>query len=297
MLFNKFLKERRSTREYTNKSVEKEKIERLMNYADRLEQSSEDIRFIFFEDGSRVFDKLEGKGGYSGVMIKAPHYIGLQLDNDNSKTVLKSAYEMETLLTKAYQMNLGTCWINIKDAPYDVKKELMQGQNKHMDYIIALGYSKNKGTLSKISTSDGLEKEDVGYLNTIRSFGEKKYYVEDSTSSRLSIEEIVFNGEFGKSIDTEELDRRGLDELFYYIRFAPSNMNKQPWRFILKNDKVLLSIIDPTNKNNMIDGGIMMYYFEEMAKSIGFKSVWQIWDGKIHTSDNVEYKILGEYKL
>ncbi|MBS4540132.1 nitroreductase family protein [Clostridium sp. D2Q-11] len=299
MLFSKFLENRRSTREYSDKMVENDKLEMLMDFAEKLQSGygNDGIRFILYEDGEKIYENLKGVAGYAGVMINSPHYIGLQTDNEDKETIIKAAYAMETLLTKAYQLDLGSCWINIMDTPYDSKEILFNGKNKHINYIVAIGYSKDKSKISQIANSNGLENEDIGYLNTIRPFKEKKYFVEKSTSSRLSVKDIVFDSKFGKSIDPDELDKRGLDELFYYVRYAPSNKNKQPWRFILKNNKVNLAVIDPKDKNNLTDAGIMMYYFEEMAKSIGFKSSWDFIEGDIQEEDGITFSILGEYKL
>lgn len=299
MLFSKFLENRRSTREYKNTKVEKNKLEMLMDFAEKLESGygNEGIRFLLYEDGKKIYKNLKGKAGYAGVMINSPHYIGLQTNDDNKETIIKAAYAMETLLTKAYQLDLGSCWINIMDTPYEDKEMLFNGKNKHINYIVAIGYPKDESRIAGVANSDGLENEDIGYLNTIRPFKEKKYFVEKSTSSRLSVKDIIFENKFGKSIEADELERRGLDELFYYVRYAPSNKNKQPWRFILKNDSVELAVIDPKDKNNLTDAGIMMYYFEEMAKNIGFKGIWEFKELEINSYDDINYSIIAKYNL
>ncbi|MGO1369579.1 nitroreductase family protein [Senegalia sp. (in: firmicutes)] len=299
MLFRKFLEDRRSTREYKDMIIEKDKMDMLLDFSSKIENShgNEDISFIFYEDGKKIYKNLKGVAGYAGVMIESPHYIGIQTNNEDDITFLKSSYAMETLLTKIYQMDLGSCWINVMDTPYDSKKILFNGDNKHINYIVAVGYPKNPNRLSEISNSDGLENEDVGYLNTIRPFKEKKYFVEKSTSSRLAVSDIVFENEFGNKMSQEDLDKRGLDELFYYIRYAPSDKNEQPWRFILKNDSADLAIIDPEDKNNLTDAGIMMYYFEEMAKSIGYKGSWEFSESKLQNKNGINYLVVGKYKL
>lgn len=298
MLFSSFLKNRHSTREYQDKKVEKDKLDRLMCFGEKLEiKYNNDIKFILYEDGKKIYDNLKGLAGYSGIMINSPYYIGLQTNNEDKNSIIKAAYAMETLLTEVYQLDLGSCWINIMDVPYETKKILFDEKNKHINYIVAIGYAKKESKISKMTNSDGLKDEDIDYLNTIRSFSEKKYYVKDSTSSRLSVEEIVYDNEFGKPIDLNELEKRGLNELFYYVRYAPSNKNRQPWRFILKNNKVNLAILDPKDKNNLTDTGIMMYYFEEMGRSIALNSTWEFIEGDIESNDDITYSVLGEFKL
>ncbi|NBI06794.1 nitroreductase family protein [Senegalia massiliensis] len=299
MLFRNFLENRTSTREYKETVIERDKLDMLMDFAFKIEKSygNEGIRFKLYQNGDEIYNELKGKAGYSGVMIKSPHYIGLQTNDENDLTFLKASYAMETLLTKVYQMDLGSCWINVMDTPYDSKKILFDENNKHVNYIVAIGYPKNSQKITDFTNSDGLQNEDIEYLNTIRPFKEKKYFVDKSTSSRLSVSDIVFYNEFGNEISQEELDNRGLNELFYYIRYAPSDKNEQPWRFILKNNSVELGVIDPQDKNNLTDAGIMMYYFEEMAKSIGYKGNWNFKQDNIQDYKGINYTILGEYNL
>ncbi|MBS4535459.1 hypothetical protein GOQ29_07475 [Clostridium sp. D2Q-14] len=298
MLFSNFLKSRHSIREYQDRKVEDDKLESLIDFSKDIKAKyNNNIEFIFYKNGEKIYDKLKGIGGYSGVMIKSPHYIGLQTKNRDKKSIIKSAYAMENLLTEIYKLKLGSCWINIMNVSNEIKELLFNEKGNNIDYIVAIGYPKRESKISKITDSDGLKGEDIGYLNTIRSFKEKKYYVEESTSSRLSVKEIVYDENFGENIDVNKLEERGLEQLFYYVRYAPSNKNKQPWRFILKDDRVELVVLDPKNKENLTDIGIIMYYFEQMAKNMGLNNTWDFIEGNTQTDADVNYSVLGEYKL
>ncbi|WP_026894045.1 nitroreductase family protein [Clostridiisalibacter paucivorans] len=269
MLLTKFLEGRRSTRKFKKEVVDKDILDQLMYYGKKIEEEyGEDrVEFKLFEEGNKVYSSLKGLGGYAGVMIESPHYIGLQIDDRDKETVMRAAYSMEELSTKAEELKLGTCWVNLMEVSEQVKTELLEDKNKKIDYLLAIGYPKEQSKIFK------------------------------STSSRLSIKDIVFYQEWGNVIDMDLLEQRGLNDLFYYVRYAPSNKNNQPWRFILKNDKVVLAVVNPDNVENFTDMGIVMYYFTEMAKAIGVNNRWNILDCNKEAAGDIEYCIVGEYNI
>ena len=117
-------------------------------------------------------------------------------------------------------------------------------------------------------------------------------------SFKLGIEDYVFLDEIEKEVDTGKLDSMGLTDLFYYLRFAPSNKNLQPWRFIIKDTSIdLLMAYEEWDKHLLMDAGIIMYYFEELAKSIGMRSKWQLIDGDISQTERHNYKLIAVYQL
>lgn len=270
MLMSNFLKNRESIREYKNKSVDEKTLKEVIDYGRSLEQCVEDecFNFIIFEEGKKVYNTLKGSGGYAGVMIKSPHYIGLEITKDSPQNKIRSAYGMEKMITKAIELNLGTCWISIKDADENLKKEIYPELEGTMDYLLAIGYPVPKNP-----------------------------FIDDSGSGRHSVDEVVFNEEIGKSISYEELEMRGLSDLFYYVRFAPSSHNIQPWRFILKKDKIILTLKDSDSDTNLTDAGIVIYYLEQMLKAIGLSGDWQLMPEKIEEYEGSKYTYIAEFKI
>lgn len=271
MLMSNFLKGRKSTREYKNKKISRETKNTILGIFKELEEEAGDkyFNFILFEDGDRVYNLLKGLAGYSGVMIESPHYVGIRLKEVNAESIIKASYYAEKLMTKLSQLNLGSCWINVKYVDRGVKSEAFGDENKNIGYIVAIGYPKATNP-----------------------------FVEEPFSSRLNIQDIVFDEEIGNPIDMEELERRGLDDLFYYVRFAPSNYNKQPWRFILKNDRVILLLeTSEEGKTDLMDAGIIMYYFSELAKTIGISTQWKALEESYVSYNGNNYRYIGELQL
>lgn len=269
MLMSNFLKERKSVREYKTKRVEKQVLNELLEYSlDLNEKNKGTFKFIFFDYGDDIYNTLKGKGGYSGVMIKSPHYMGLEVLKDDRESIIKAAYFMEDFITKAQSLGLGTCWISIVDVSRDIKEKIYEKLEGNFDYLLAIGYPAGKSI-----------------------------FKEEPTSSRLSVEDIVYFNEIGNSVDMDELKYRGLNDLFYYIRFAPSSYNSEPWRFILKEHKIILTLINSDDKLNLSDAGIAMYYLENMAKSIGIKGKWELLDGREVIIDNDRYTYIAEFHI
>lgn len=269
MLMTNFLKKRKSVREFKNKKINPDILDEIKLYLDSLEKEdgTKAIRFKLYEYGEKLYKELRGIGGYSGVMIESPHYIGLELVDDKDRNVIYGSYYMEKLITKLNNMGLDTCWVSIGNVDDGIKKEIFGDMMGRIDYILALGYGKSKNP-----------------------------FVNETFSERIGVEEMVFVDKIGNAPSTDDLENRGLSDLFYYIRFAPSALNKQPWRFLLEKDKVTLLIkYDEGEKPNLIDAGIIMYYFESLGQSIGLNNKWELIEGIKQENNN--YKYIAEFKL
>lgn len=270
MLMTNFLKNRKSVREFRGKKVSKDTLKEIQSLLNEMEneKTKNKVKFNLYENGEDIYKKLSGLGGYAGVMIESPHYIGLEkLDNDKS-TAIYGAYYMEKLITDLNRLGLDTCWVSIGDLTKEEKIQAFGNYQGEINYILAIGYSKLKNP----------------FLN-------------EPSSERLGVEEIVYSGGIGKEIEPHELENRGLEELFYYVRFAPSKQNLQPWRFLLEKDKVTLFIKHREGvEGNYMDAGIIMYYFEALGKAAGITGEWELIDGSHKAEDGI-YEYIGEIKL
>lgn len=79
MLTTNFLKTRTSTREFKDSKIGEDKIKKIYETVTDLKNrlDEEDLDYQIEKNGDAVYEKLNGKAGYKGVMIKAPLYIGL----------------------------------------------------------------------------------------------------------------------------------------------------------------------------------------------------------------------------
>lgn len=268
------IKEKRSIREYKDKPLDENVIDNLVEYFQQVDPLIEDIavKFYFIEDGHKIHDLLLGNAGYHGMAIDAPHYIVL-LSEEKPHYLKNAAYMMEQILIKAYERKLGSCWIDVMDGIEDLKEQLGIERKDQIVAMAALGYPKT-------------------------SF----WGIETTISERKSIEEMVYKEQWEEIMELEEIRQRGLEDVLYYTRFAPSWGNMQPWKFILDEDKLILTMLlkdeyvseDSKNQFHELDSGVMILYLEKIMHEQGVDSYWKLDTGGI---DKEKYKIPEEYKI
>ncbi len=264
MLMTNFLKDRESIRDFKRTEIGQEEIKNIKKEIKKLEEEAGSgiFEIKFFENGRDISKGFEGKAGYSGVMIESPHYISLDIREKTDDAIINGSYSLEKLISRLHEMDIATCWVTLSGVSEDVIGEVLGEENYDTEYLLAIGYAKPRNPFEK------------------KSF-----------SARKSIEELVFQGEIGNSVDLDTLEQRGLLDLFYYVRYAPSTKNLQPWRFLMNGNKVIL-LLDENNLN-LTDAGIIMYYFEALASIIGIRTTWKKSDQKIEKG----FKRIAEFTL
>ena len=271
MLMTNFLRERKSIREFKNRKIDTDILFSIKSYLNLIgdDEGNGSLRFSLYEYGENLYNKLKGIGGYSGVMIESPHYISLELMNNQESTTIYGAYYMEKIITKLNGLGIDTCWVSIGDVEEEIKEQIFGEVIGEINHILAIGYGKQKNP-----------------------------FINEPISDRIGVEDLVFIDKIGISPRADELENRGLDDLFYYVRFAPSAFNNQPWRFLLKKDRVSLLIkYNDKEKPSLMDAGIIMYYFEYLAGSIGINGKWELIKDMVVEEENTYYKYIGEFKL
>ena len=247
--------------------------------------------FILFENGSDIFKKLEGVGGYSGVMIKSPYYIGLSLANEKLETEFLGAYFMQSIVKKLFETDLGSCWINIRNVPSEVKADILKDDKNNINYLLAFGKVDEKALKQK---APSMFVQNVSSSHKTDPYGTQIIETTGLDNARLAVGEVVYMHEWGNEASYEELETRGIADLFLYVRNAPSYKNIQPCRFILKDGEAYLAILSPENKENYVDAGIMMYTAEGLSKDLGIPGKWSFVEDSAY---NKEYRIIAKIEL
>lgn len=248
MVMTNFLQKRKSVRDFKNKEIARDSIEAIKNYIEEIEKETETVSFKFYENGSIIYNGLKGKAGYSGVMIEAPSYIALMKKDEEKESCLNTGYYLEKLNTQIVNLDLDSCWITLDNVDDETKKNLFGAEGTKVDYVVAFGYG-------------------VG----------KKLFTPETTSGRYTMNQIVFKDEIGNEISADELETTGLLDIFASVRFAPSHKNSQPWRFVMEDHNVVLYMEkSDEDSRSLVDMGVVMFYFEEMAKTIGRYGKWSV---------------------
>lgn len=293
MEFKELLENLYSEREYNNRKVEESKLDELMSHAWSTQGISENagISFVLFQDGEAVFNKLNGVGGYSGVMIKSPHYIGIKTEGTDAGTGISIGYAGQTVIKKAFELGLGTCWVTLKGIPKETEHELTGESSLNMEYVIALGYPEKKSTLASSNVVAGASESSNNphRITTVEGTG--------TSGGRLSVSDIVYLDEWGSNIDYNDLENRGFVDLFYHMKNSPSYKNMQPWRFVIKGGEIILGILNPRKEGSYTDAGIAMFLFEGLAHEMNIPGKWEYIDPQINSYDGQEYAVVGKFNI
>lgn len=208
-----------------------------------------DVSLDFILEGEKVYEAFDGKAGYAGVMIKAPHYVRVTESADNLMVNTKAAFDMASFTSKLVENGIANCIITLGDNIEDAKKQAF-GDNwsGKAEYLIAIGYPEDKGYFEKVKPSE-----------------------------RYSVSEIVFEDEDMDHPATELLENLNMLELFSVLRFSPSYKNKQPWRFVVTSSEIYAYVLnDAELAHSLTDMGMIMYYFQELVEKMGIDGSWEI---------------------
>ena len=112
--------------------------------------------------------------------------------------------------------------------------------------------------------------------------------------SRMEAEKLFFEGSFDDPIT--DADKEKYAPLIEAVRWAPSAVNKQPWRVVLadgafhlyeKKDKGYIG--EKIGDLQKIDVGIALCHFVLGAEELGYKAETTIMDPGIPVPENTEY--------
>lgn len=231
MNYSAIMEEIKSTRDYKNAKVKPALLTKVIE-SGKNAVKGHSLDVLLFEDGEKVQKLLEGKAGYYGKFIVAPHYVAVVGDG-SGKSKTDAAYVTEMMRFVAHDEKLGSCWITVPDTD-EVKSLLGIDTSKMLCSFLAIGpiYS-------------GIFKKDT-----------------QQKSSRQAATEIAFLEKWGSTPTWEELSDRGFAEIFYLTRFAPSWGNKQPWKFLVTPHKIYVCA-EKIGEDIDLDFGIVKFYFEK----------------------------------
>jgi len=279
---HKLFEKRRSVREYKTKVVEQSMINDLVQTIKGKPDLIKEIKmdFVFLKDGKKIHDVLDGQVGYYGKLIEAPHYLAVMSDHMDG-AFMNAGYMVEQFNLLATDMGLGTCTIEVPEETVKIKDVLGIDSEMELMVLLAIGYPKKERKV--INIYDTTVKGSLSPLTEIGYPKTNPEYSKEPVSSRLAVEDIVFNGAWGEKVDMDDLKQQGIDEVFYYMRLAPSWGNRQPWRFILDGASIALIMQSGgegiSKKVEKIEAGIAMLYLELAMAEKGITGQWNF-DGE-----------------
>ena len=178
-------------------------------------------------------------------------------------------FSFEKLVLYAWSMGIGTVWIGgtMKREVFEAASGLKDGYM--MPCVSPLGYPAKKKSIKETMMRKGV-----------------------SADHRMPPDKLFFRGSFDEPFASGE----DVSELLEMVRWAPSAVNKQPWRIVVCGDKYHFYekkdkgyVSEKTGDLQKIDIGIALCHFVMGMEEQGKAPVVTVNDPGINTPGNTEY--------
>lgn len=196
----KTIKERYSVRTYSKQPVDNELKEKILNYAENLQNPfGPKIRFKFIE--KNLSENGEKLGTY-GFIKGANLYLGAAVNKEKcSQEAL--GYDFEQLILYITSLGLGTCWLGGTFNKGAFAQEMELKESELFSIITPVGYPASRLRLT-----------------------EKIFRQSLKADNRLEWDELFFENDLHTPLDREKAG--GYAFALEMLRLSPSARNKQP---------------------------------------------------------------------
>ncbi len=251
------IKNRRSVRTYDGRELDKSDIEKLTSFAKTIENPYKipvDFKFM----------NAKEYGLNCPVTVGTDLFIGGKIKHTENASVA-FGYSFEMFVLYAQSIGIGTVWLGgtMNRSAFEEGMEL--GTDEIMPCASALGYPAVKMSLRESMMRKGVKADE-----------------------RLPFEELFFEGSFDTPLTKEKAGQ--WTEALEMVRLAPSAVNKQPWRVVVRDNAVHFYLKrskgftrTSTLDMQMIDMGIALCHFELTAKENNLNIVFEQNDPKLET--------------
>ena len=257
------IRTRRSVRTYDGRELTKEDLDRLSAFMKETANPYDiPIEFKLLDAKAQGLScpVVSGTNLYVGAKIKrVPH------------AEEAFGYSVEKLVLYAWSLGIGTVWIGGTMGRDAFERAMALGEDEMMPCVSPLGYP-----AKKMAIKESVMRKAV------------------KADSRMPFETLFFDGEYDVPLTTEKAGR--LAELLEMVRWAPSAVNKQPWRAVVQDNAVHFYLArnkgfigDATGDLQKIDLGIALCHFALTAEESGLELSFSVSDPGIATNANTEY--------
>jgi nitroreductase len=244
-----------SVRSYEPGPAPLDLLEEVRNEGERAEALTQtDMRFFLCTDAF-MGKEIKGLIGDYGKTIHAPHYIVLA-SREKEGYLTDSGFRFEQMVLAATHRGLGTCWVGL--------------MFKESSLRTCLGLDPSWRIM--VLTPIGRPAEPSLASRALRAMAGSK--------ARKPLDQSFFWQNHNAALPATMLANERLVRVLEAARWAPSWMNRQPWRFILTNNEVLVYKMrrqDREGKDyHFLDCGIAMAHLHLAAKALGIRGQWHL---------------------
>lgn len=283
------IEDRQSVREFKRRSIPNEDLNEIRTFFTEAKRLLPDIRTeLKIYTDSDMKNRLEGVVGYRGLAFGAPAYLVVFSEN-KEHFLFNAGFIGEQLCLKLTDMEIDHCWLTIPDTDA-AKRALLTETDLEPAMILAAGYGK---------AVSGKPRLDIETPSMVK-YNKRA----DHIAPKIAQHDMVYSDRWGEPMDwSENVIDPLLDEALYAASLAPSFLNRQPYRYIVRSSSVVLCVKQEestTMADTALDVGATMYNFDTIyAHRNTGRNKWIIAMPEDAGSLNVpsDYSIVGYYPI
>lgn len=261
--YSELVRERRSVRTFDGQGIRSEILEQLKSFAGSCSNPygiPMEFRFLDAKEHGLKSPVIAGTEEYVAVKLKrVPHF----------EEAL--GYAMEQFVLDAWSVGIGTTWIGGTMDRQAFEKAMDLSEDEIMPCVSPIGY-----IAKRMSLKETVMRKGVG------------------ADRRKAFEELFYIDNFDRPMKDDEAGELLLP--LQMVRWAPSAVNKQPWRIVVTGSDVHFYMakgkgFESASVGNMqkIDLGIALCHFALGAEEAGIDVEFEINDPEIPVPEKTEY--------
>jgi nitroreductase len=235
---------RHSQRKYSGEIPSDEITERIGKVCDEFRPFPGARTVLVREPANDVFKGAVGQYFYK--VTDAPYYIAFIADMNAPNIQAITGYLGEGIILEATALGLNTCWVGGFFRRGSVMKQIDLQDSERVLAITPIGYSKE-------------EADRVGISS-------KQY-------RRKTLDKLIVSGDVG--------DSKWIKSAIEAARIAPSAANRQPWRFQINDESIIVSsdnYREGFGVSRRLDCGIAMLHIELGVLASDIEGSWEFLD-------------------
>lgn len=261
-----------SVRNFRPEPASLEKLEAIRSFGEHAEPlTTTEMRFMLCTNEA-MGREIKGVIGDYGKTIHAPHFIVLAA-RERDGYLTDAGFRFEQMVLEATRNRLGTCWVGLMFKEASLRANLGLDESWRMIVITPIGYA------PKSSVTNSLLRTLAG------------------SKGRKPVSRLFFWERIGGPLPQNITSNDSLVRVMDAVRWAPSWMNRQPWRFVLSDREIRVYKVGQRNREgkdyHLLDCGIAMCHLHLAMRAIKMNGRWEL-ATDLRRSDEV---LIGRYVL
>lgn len=268
---------RKSTRDFKEKAIPQNVLNEIKECFENCKRLVPEINTEISIIDPKVCPNLNGCAGYEDFLIEAPSYILISSEKADNY-ILNAGFIGEDIVLKLTEMGIATCWITISDSE-KLKERLRLKGEKVPVALIAIGYENAVTTVKRLD----IKNQSNVTLKKRSNYEAPKLYVEDA----------IYSEDMGIKGDNSVLDHyQDLYQSLVAACCAPSFLNRQPYRFIIKDGFFMIAALEDKETDEddfyLNLGIVMLNFYGVLSERSGAYGKWSLGapDGEIEKPEN-----------